>query len=129
MRFFSFLQDRSPARRRCHLGARHPKSAAVRLQVEQLEDRCCPASYSVVNLGIAGSAAGINTFGQIVGYENTASGYNHAFLWTPTAMGGTSGSVIDLGTLGGTASGAAAVNTAGQVVGQSRTASGQYDAF
>jgi probable HAF family extracellular repeat protein len=62
----------------------------------------------------------ISGSGQVVGHSHTpGDGATHAFLWTPTAPNGASGSMIDLGTLGGTGSFARDVNANGQVVGQS----------
>jgi probable HAF family extracellular repeat protein len=92
-----------------------------RLQLEQLEDRWCPSSYSITDLGVldgisTGSTAyAINSAGQVVG----ASG--HAFLWTPGGTSGVPGNpqMQDLGTLPGFAhSEARALNDAGQVTGR-----------
>ncbi len=49
----------------------------------------------------------------------TEFGEDHAFLWTPTSPNGASGSMIDLGTLGGNISSGADANSNGQVVGRS----------
>ena len=71
-------------------------------------------SYSV--------AYGINAAGQVVGYANTASGLNHAFLYD--------GIMHDLGTLPGRFNSIAyGINAAGQVVGLSDTPSSFAHAF
>jgi probable HAF family extracellular repeat protein len=64
----------------------------------------------------------VNESGQVVGYSETASGQQHAFLWTQA------GGMVDLGTLGGSRSVAVAVNESGQVVGWSDTAAGERHA-
>ena len=72
--------------------------------------------------GGSGAATGINTAGQIVGQSYSSGGVTHAFLWQPPAAAGTSGTMIDLGTLdplGGGASWANGINGSGQVVGYS----------
>ncbi len=72
----------------------------------------------VTNLGTFqgsnGSSYGmaINDSGEAVGNAQTAQGYSHAFAWL-------GGSLVDLGTLGGTQSYAYAVNGSGTVVGYS----------
>jgi probable HAF family extracellular repeat protein len=79
-------------------------------------------------------ALGINGSGQVVGQADPTNGAPAAFLWTPSAPSGT---MIDLGTLGGTESlalgnpGSAAfgINGSGQVVGYSVTTSGAQAAF
>jgi probable HAF family extracellular repeat protein len=109
------------------------------LRVEQLEDRLCPSgSYHVTDLGTLGGpgsfAYAINDYGQAVGSAGTGS-QGDAFLWTPTAKNGTTGSIMDLGTLGGISTSTApsseahAINAAGQVAGEAITASGLEHAF
>ena len=66
--------------------------------------------------GTYSRASGINNNGQIVGYSQTASGSEHAFLYS-------GGTMTDLGTLpGGNDSWATGINNNGQIVGYSYTA-------
>ena len=80
------------------------------------------------NLGtLAGGAGtstanGINRTGQVVGSSSFAGpsgvGGQHAMLWTPNAVNGTTGTMYDLGTLDDDGySYARSINDAGQVVG------------
>ncbi len=75
-------------------------------------------NYTAIDLGtLPGGyysyAYGINNSGQVVGSSTTASGDQHAFLYS-------GGTMIDLGTLpGGSNSYAAGINNSGQVVGSS----------
>jgi probable HAF family extracellular repeat protein len=63
---------------------------------------------------------GINDSGQVAGSSLIEGDeFDHAFLWTPTTPGGASGTMLDLGTLGGSDSYGYNVNAAGQVVGSS----------
>jgi probable HAF family extracellular repeat protein len=70
-------------------------------------------------LGGGGDAYGINEAGQVVG-----SAADGAYMYN-----GATGSVLELGTLGGTGSVAKAINNTGEVVGYSNTISGSQDAF
>ncbi|MBD1804346.1 DUF3466 family protein [Microcoleus sp. FACHB-SPT15] len=79
-------------------------------------------------LDLPSSANDINNSGQVVGAfsveivdVNTNNNYE-AFLWQD-------GTVIELGTLGGTNSEANAINDLGQVVGEAQTSSGDFHAF
>ena len=74
-------------------------------------------------------AMAINDAGQVAGFSIATAGGLHAFLWTPAVPNGTTGSMLDLGTLGGANSWARGVNDAGVVVGNSVTSSGTNHAF
>jgi|GEM_PF-4659368 len=66
----------------------------------------------------------INASGQVVGSSNgsVANPHSpHAFLWQPNTPNGSTGTMIDLGTLGGNVSAAYGINAMGQVVGMSNT--------
>ena len=69
-----------------------------------------PTSGWTLNQGTA-----INDSGQVVGQGRNANSQNHAFLYS-------SGTITDLGTLGGSYSVPSAINTGGQVVGWADTA-------
>lgn len=74
--------------------------------------------YTVTPIGIQAHA--INASGQVVGMlANT-----HAYLWTPNQPNGSTGTLTDLGTLGGHTSDAKGVNTSGQVLGNSTLTDG-----
>ena len=83
--------------------------------------------YTVTGLGTLGGsfsgAFGINDAGQVVGWADTASGAEHAFIYTPGS------GITDLGNLGGGYSYANGINDAGQVVGRSYTPGGYEHAF
>ncbi len=81
-------------------------SAALRLEAAGT-----PPRYHITDLGLGGN--GINASGQVTG---------GSYLWTPTVPNGTSGTIVDLGTLGGMFSEAYGINASGQVVGRSYTA-------
>ena len=91
---------------------------------------------SMNDLGNFGSTRGgtsINDSGQVVGNMEVGITNNtaiyHAFVWTPDAPNGSTGSMVDLRTLGGLNSFAAGVNASGGVVGESDTSSGDQHAF
>jgi probable HAF family extracellular repeat protein len=87
-----------------------------------------PPGYHITDLGTLGGTHsigyGINASGQVTG-DSFPTGVgvsrSHAFLWTPTTPNGASGTMIDLGTLGGTSSYGQGINASGQVAGYAYT--------
>jgi probable HAF family extracellular repeat protein len=84
------------------------------------------ANGTMHDLGSLGGSSGlgwdINASGQVAGYsDTTGDAAQHAFLWTPTMPNGVSGTMHDLGSLGGTNSDGSGINDSGQVVGSSQT--------
>jgi probable HAF family extracellular repeat protein len=82
------------------------------------------ASGAMTDLGTLGGTQsfgnGLNASGQVAGESFTTSdAATHAFLWKPTTPGGTSGTMHDLGTLGGTSSYGYGINASGEVTGAS----------
>jgi probable HAF family extracellular repeat protein len=77
--------------------------------------------YDLGTLGGTESFGGaINAGGQVAGFSYTTGHADyHAFLWTPTMPNGTSGTMLDLGTLGGLNSYSYNIGAGGQVVGAS----------
>ena len=89
------------------------------------------ATYTPIDLGVLPGAVplpngmapfsyatAVNDYGQVVGGASSSTGTERAFLWTPTARNGATGTMQDLGTLPGcSTSRAAAINSGGQVVG------------
>ncbi len=72
--------------------------------------------------GSTSTCLGDQRRGQVVGYGDTPSGAQHAFLWQ-------NGKMTDLGTLpGGSSSTAYGINDRGQIVGESNDASNNADA-
>jgi probable HAF family extracellular repeat protein len=69
--------------------------------------------------GAFGQAKGINDMGQVVGVVSSPDNAEHAFLWTPSAPGGTTGEMVDIGGLpgGGSQTIALGINGLGQIVG------------
>lgn len=89
-----------------------------------------PPAYHVTDLGTLGGAGAvglaINSSGQVTGASGTTGdAQSHAFVWTPTTPNGTSGTMRDIGTLGGTQSQGVSINASGQVTGDSLTAGDQ----
>src|SRR3989442_1451639 len=93
------------------------------------------ASYTVTDLGTLGGTesfgSGLSAGGQVAGASyTTGDSPTHAFLWKPSTPNGTSGSMYDLGTLGGTESNGISINTNGQVAGSSlKNGDSAYRAF
>ena len=93
------------------------------------------ASGTMYNLGTLGGTNshgyGINATGQVTGdSDRTGDSTTHAFLWKPSTPNGTSGTMHDLGSLGGTESDGGAINASGQVSGSSlTTGDAAYHAF
>jgi probable HAF family extracellular repeat protein len=72
----------------------------------------------------------INNVGQVTGVSSLdVSGPQHSFIWTPSTPNGSTGSFLDLGTLGGGYSTGININDIGQVTGGSQTVSGEEHAF
>lgn len=63
----------------------------------------------------------INSYGQVIGSSASEAPnvHYHGFIWTPATPNGTTGSIQDLGTLGGAFVDAFAINDSGDVVGDS----------
>lgn len=92
---------------------------------------------SRTNLGTLGGgmcqAQFINNSSVVCGKSSTATGYEHAFKWTPGGTGGVAGNpqMVDLGTIGGgNFSAAIDINAVGQMAGYTTTDStdGTYHA-
>ena len=88
----------------------------------------------MIDLGTLGGpdslAFSLSEDGKVAGMSGDANnGAAHAFLWTPDAANGMTGTMQDLGTLGGTFSYGLSVNAAGQVTGISMGADESVRAF
>jgi probable HAF family extracellular repeat protein len=92
-------------------------------------------SGTMYNLGTLGGTSsygyGINATGQVTGAsDKTGDSKTHTFLWKPATPNGTSGTMYNLGSLGGTESNGGAINASGQISGSSlTTADAAYHAF
>ena len=111
---------------RIHVSSALFTVALVATLLPALAPAALAVQYTITDLGTLGGtqsfAYGINNSGQVVGYSDTSSGNQHAFLYSGGVM-------QDLGTLGGTSSGANGINNSGQVVGGSFPSSGHGHAF
>lgn len=93
-----------------------------------------PGMSQVVYIGVSNGIAlsfafAVNDAGQVVGRGGPDNSSQHALLWQPSSVRGTTFSVIDLGTLPGDATSEAHfVNASGQIVGQSFDAAGHSHA-
>jgi probable HAF family extracellular repeat protein len=83
----------------------------------------------------ASSASAVNSLGWVTGTTSdlhTAADADHAFVWKPSSANGTTGAMIDLGTLGVTSitsvseSEGVAINRSGVVVGDASPLAGTY---
>ena len=79
-------------------------------------------SHRTLGAGLNSAGYGINSSGQVVGFEDVSNGTPHAFV----SSGGT---VTDLGTLGGATSVANGINDSGIIVGQADISGGSTHAF
>jgi probable HAF family extracellular repeat protein len=110
-----------------HAGSRN--LYARTLVFEALETRrLLTVTYGLTDLGTLpggsmSSAQAINSSGQVVGGSSTASGNQHAFLYS-------NGTMYDLGVLpGGNGSSATGINDNGVITGSSETTGGLQHAF
>src|SRR4051812_16856133 len=82
------------------------------------------ASGTKTDLGTLGGSQSfgnaLNASGQVTGESaTTGNASDHAFLWKPATPGGATGTMYNLGTLGGTNSHGYILNATGQVTGDS----------
>ena len=97
---------------------------AIRAPATAHAPRYVFTDLGVLGTGLDSQARGLSDRGQVVGLADTCPGCGpqgfHAFLWTPTRPGGTSGSMIGLGTLRNqTKSLAVGINDSGRAIGTS----------
>ncbi|HLV79760.1 MAG TPA: hypothetical protein VKT32_05735 [Chthonomonadaceae bacterium] len=110
------------------MSGRWPRLLAAVALLALAVARPAAAQYIVTDLGTldgiptdSSCAYGINASGQVVGWATASGGNPHAFQWTPRQANSATGTLVDLGTLGGTQSVAYGINFYGRVVGQSAT--------
>ena len=91
-------------------------------------------AFGITDIGAGDVSAGygVNSAGQVAGaieppLNSTDPG--RAFIWTPSSPVGTTGTVRDIGTLGGAGAHAEATNEAGHVVGGTGDAAGVSHAY
>ena len=83
---------------------------------------------TVHDLGLLGTGdfgwgKGINNYGQVAGFSNTTvdGDDSRAILWQPTTPNSATGTMHDLGTIGGSGADGRGINASGQVTGSSTT--------
>jgi probable HAF family extracellular repeat protein len=83
---------------------------------------------TVHDLGLLGTGDfgwgnGINNYGQVAGFSNTTvdGDDSRAILWQPTTPNSATGTMHDLGTIGGSFADGRGINASGQVTGSSTT--------
>ena len=98
------------------------------LALAAASDVLAAGSYTLTNIGALASvgpadfsyAAGLSSYGQVVGSSYISPVSNHGILWTPTTANAPTGALQDLGVLSGApSSNATGINPFGQVVGAS----------
>ena len=106
---------------------------AIALALGGLTSAASAEFFTLTDLGTVpaadnAEAFGITPDGTITGRSGTGTGQEtgHAFRWTPSTPNGTTGSILDLGTLGGSNSTGAAINPSGQIAGRSDVAGDSY---
>ena len=86
-------------------------------------------TITLVGPATGSEATNINDAGLVVGYTGKSYEVHRAFVWTPSVPRGTTGTFLDIGTLGGASATASAVNESGWVVGTTSDAAGVLRSF